>query len=170
MINKALALLLGTLVSSSQQKGGGGFSYTNGCGRDSKITPGQVVNREISINDPAMGETLTRSYKIKLPKNYDKNKKYPVIAFFHGWMGGANNTPYHDLVDREDVISVSPQGMADYIFNYNPLMASWNIGDSGNTNTCTDHTWAYCYKSCSKLNKCSKCSCFTCYDDVYFVK
>jgi len=55
-----------------------------------------------------MGETLTRSYKVKLPKNYDKNKKYPVIAYFHGWTGNANNTPYNDLPDREDVISVSP--------------------------------------------------------------
>jgi len=49
-------------------------------------------------------------------------------------------------------------------------MASWNIGDSGNTNTCTDHTWAKCYKSCSRLKKCSKCSCFTCYDDLFFVR
>ena len=47
---------------------------------------------------------------------------------------------------------------------------SWNVGDAGNTATCTTNTNGVCYESCKKLGKCSRCNCFTCIDDVFFIK
>lgn len=47
---------------------------------------------------------------------------------------------------------------------------SWNVGDANHTFTCTRKTQPSCYKSCKKLKMCSRCNCFTCVDDVHFVK
>ena len=47
---------------------------------------------------------------------------------------------------------------------------SWNVGDAGNTITCTPWTVHSCYVSCKKIKKCSRCNCFTCVDDVFFVR
>jgi len=60
--------------------------------------------------------------------------------------------------------------MSDYKKEKNSGWTSWNIGDSGVTTTCTKNTWSYCYKSCGRLNACGRCNCFSCYDDVYFVR
>ena len=49
-------------------------------------------------------------------------------------------------------------------------MISWNVGDAGNTATCAPDTNSTCYDSCKKINKCSRCNCFTCIDDVAYVK
>lgn len=117
-----------------------------------------------------MSTSLWRSYDINLPKNYDKNKQYPVIFWFHWWGDDLTYQPYIDLGQRDDVITVYPEGMSDYKRNKNPGYTSWNVGDGGLENSCTENTYAYCYKSCIALNKCGRCNSFTCYDDIAFIR
>lgn len=89
--------------------------------------------------------------------------------WFHWWGDPLIYKPYIDIGQREDVITVYPHGMADYSDGIG--WSSWNIGPITWDNlTCSDQTWSYCYRSCSKINACGRCSCFTCYDDIHFVK
>lgn len=55
---------------------------------------------------------LQRQMLIQLPQDYDSGKRYPVIFGFHGAGGPMQgyNRKLAPLVDREGIISVSPQG------------------------------------------------------------
>jgi len=123
--------------------------------------------------DPATKETLNREYTVNLPANYKPGVQYPVILWFHGWYDDATYWPFIDVGQKNDVITVYPLGMSD-VEGAKPddhSGISWNVGDGGNTATCSPVTTVPTYyKSCRKLDKISKCNCFTCYDDVAFVR
>lgn len=56
-----------------------------------------------------------RIYYVHLPVNYNPNKKYPVVLFFHG-AGGTGSQAAHDYhwieaSDKHDFILVAPQGL-----------------------------------------------------------
>ncbi|MBE6762348.1 MAG: hypothetical protein E7551_08725 [Ruminococcaceae bacterium] len=49
-----------------------------------------VVNKTLAVyNDATSGFTMP--YQLFLPKNYDKNKEYPVLLYFHGASGKGND-------------------------------------------------------------------------------
>ena len=67
---------------------------------------------------------LDRSYRLHLPKNYDKNKKYPLIVAFHG-LGDSPwvleiNSGLSRKADKENFIIAYPKGTGRKL--------SWNAG------------------------------------------
>ena len=124
----------------------------------------------MTLQDPATGETMFRYYYVNLPADYDETKEYPIIMWFHGWgsVTRPTNSNFEQLGQKEGIITVYPIGMGDELGE--AARNSWNVGDAGNTFTCTENTVSSCYVSCKKLNQCSRCNCFTCYDDAFFVK
>ena len=125
--------------------------------------------RNIYITDPNTGEAFNRKYAINLPKNYDKTKQYETVMWFHWWGDPLVYKPYIDIGQRDGVITVYPHGMAD--FRNGVGWSSWNTGpDTWTDVTCTTDTFSYCYKSCKKMGKCGRCNCFSCYDDIHFVR
>ena len=161
LISKTLSLLL---VSNTVEAAG-----SPGCGKDVPYSPGTTHVRQLHVKDPNTGEAMNRKYAINLPANYDNTKEYPVIMWFHWWGDPLIYKPYIDIGQKEGVVTVYPHGMAD--FRNGVGWSSWNIGPSTwDDVSCTDNTFSYCYKSCHKIGKCGRCSCFSCYDDVHFVK
>ena len=159
MIKTILTILLSTVQSAGSP----------GCGKDVPYPPGENHLREIYITDPATGEAFNRKYVVNLPANYDNTKEYDVIMWFHWWGDPLIYKPYIDIGQRDGVISVYPHGEKDY--STGSGWSSWNIGPTTqHDDSCTEDTYGYCYRSCEKLDKCSRCSCFTCYDDIHFVK
>lgn len=75
---------------------------------------------EINVNG------LTRKYRLHLPKNYDANKKYPLVVAFHGMIENPRLfeliTGFSREADREDFIVVYPYGTKRGLFS--PY--SWN--------------------------------------------
>jgi len=74
-----------------------GWESVSGCGNAPPTARGKTVSRQMTINDPIMGEYVNRTYEIDLPKNYDPAKKYPVIYWFHWWGDDLTYQPYVDL-------------------------------------------------------------------------
>lgn len=122
------------------------------------------------MHDPATDEEVTRSYHVNLPAGYKPGHQHPVVFWFHGWGDDPTYFPFVDIGQQHQVISVYPLGMDDEDVEPGQGRISWNVGDANSTSTCTSMTESACYKSCKKLKMCSRCNCFTCIDDVYFVK
>ena len=96
--------------------------------RDARYVPGQSVIQTTTIDG------LTRSWILRLPQHYDHEKSYPAIMVLHGGFGSGaqiqENTRFDPLADREDVVMIYPDGIAQY-----PNMATdalkirtWNAG------------------------------------------
>ena len=143
-----------------------------GCGKKSPIDSGTAVVMNMTIHDPITNWDLDRDYNVSLPKDYDENKEYPIMMIFHGWAGNPQGKYiYEELAQVKDIIYIAPEGMADE--DGEEPRHSWNVGDAGNLATCTNDTvppMTSCYLSCQQIKKCSRCNCFTCVDDVYFVR
>ena len=145
-------------------------SSHSGCKQEPASAAGQTTNFNFTMRDPATDEDIERSYKVNVPESYDPSKQYPVVYWFHGWSSGSGQTNEFVTVGQaNDVITVYPLGMADETAK-SPGRNSWNVGDANRTNTCTTTTDDVCYTSCKKLNMCSRCNCFTCVDDIAFVR
>jgi len=65
--------------------GGSGTGRSNGCGKTSTLTFGSVPNGTGSGGSAKIGN---RSFIVRLPDNYDKDKPYWLIFGFH-WRGGS---------------------------------------------------------------------------------
>jgi polyhydroxybutyrate depolymerase len=145
-------------------------SCHSGCNIEPASAIGKTTDFNFTMHDPATDQDIVRSYKINVPSNYDPSKKYPVVYWFHGWSSGSGQTNEFVTVGQaNDVITVYPLGMADET-EKSPGRNSWNVGDANRTNTCTRTTGDVCYTSCRNLNMCSRCNCFTCVDDIAFVR
>ncbi len=71
---------------------------------------------------------VNRSYLLHLPKNYDPDKKYPLVLFFHGYGNSPKIAEWYSGMsrkgDREGFIVVYPKGTG-----YGPgFYLSWNAG------------------------------------------
>ena len=156
-----------------------------GCGKDPKISLGQVVKEKIVVYDKNF--RTERDYAIQLPKNYSPNKTYPLVVWFHGqfdvwpaYVGGKEyeGNGWFDLALKKDFIMVAPKGMSDY--GDEPIADddennkhAWNVGlyDEGMekaNSTCYPTRENSCYNSCKKLDLCSPCGWSTCVDDGLF--
>ncbi|MFT4031513.1 MAG: PHB depolymerase family esterase [Siphonobacter sp.] len=76
-------------------------------------------------------DTLNRTYIVHLPKNYNREKAYPLVLVFHG--GGSNAKqwmPYcgmNETADKNDFIVVYPNGTGKTIEGYGDIFG-WNGG------------------------------------------
>jgi hypothetical protein len=108
--------------------------FSSGCGKNPATSIGQTELVKFSMVDPATNDNVERTYKINLPSSYDANTQYPVIFWFHGWYNVEDlPTPFVDIGQAHDVITVYPLGMDDTASGEN----SWNFGTAGETNICT---------------------------------
>ena len=100
---------------------------------------GKSTHHNLTMVDPATNETLTRDYTVKLPANYIPGTEYPVVFWFHGWYDDPTYWPFVDVGQKNNVITVYPLGMSD-VEGVKPddhSGISWNVGDAGNTATCS---------------------------------
>lgn len=81
-------------------------------------------DRKILFDKP---QTLThdgieRSYRVRLPKNYDKNQRYPVVFAFHGLGDQGKHLEFYsglsNLAQEQSFIAIYPEG----------IKQSWNGG------------------------------------------
>ena len=97
--------------------------------------------------DPATNETIQRTYEVNVPANYNPKAQHPVVFWFHGWFNVQTlDKPWIDVGQKNNIITVYPLGYDDEPDG--PGRNSWNVGDAGNTATCTTKTDGVCYKSC----------------------
>ncbi len=65
---------------------------------------------------------VERTYMVRLPKDYDHAKKYPVMILLHGMNQQASDmeglTRFNELADKADIIAVYPSA----------LHGRWNVG------------------------------------------
>lgn len=91
------------------------------CGQPSPVTPGELVEREIDIDD------RDRSYLIYVPTGYDPNVETPLVVSLHGFSSSPTQqdaaSQWSTLAETENFIVVYPQGTGF------PLR--WNAGYAG---------------------------------------
>ena len=103
----------------------------NGCGKDPFVGPGLTERRYIDVNDPTFG-TITRSYRLLLPLNYDPNTPHMLLFDHHGLYMNARQEEQGsniDILSGYGVILVWPNGSNDsetgvrnwYVHNHNRM-------------------------------------------------
>jgi poly(3-hydroxybutyrate) depolymerase len=120
---------------------------------------------------------VTRTFRVHVPRGYNRNAPAPLVTIFHGWGGNENdflgNKKFRSEADKRGYILVAPRGLGsgtpDHSFN------SWSFsgsttGEDGDTGKICDDTITpdYSYGSCAdfKQNSCSWTQCQQ--DDVAF--
>jgi polyhydroxybutyrate depolymerase len=142
---------------------------SSGCGKSSPYSLGKT--------SVATGKFagVTWTYRVYVPKSYNKNTPMPVIVHHPGWgmsasqeEKGAGITLY---ADSKGFISVTAQGGNDNSHSGGPWY-SWNAvgstqspGKAGATCTSYAGTSQYCYSSCACKDS-PQCDWTTCYDTV----
>ncbi len=133
-----------------------------------------------------MHNGMERIYRVHVPTGYETDVASPVVAFFHGWGGNADefaaNQIITDEADQRGYILVAPRGIGSGAPDNKAN--SWSFSGSatgldgdglnprvaGDTDAICDHdmTEDYSYGSCasSKSNTCSWTHCQA--DDVDF--
>ncbi len=91
------------------------------CGQPSPVPVGELVEREIDIND------LIRSYLLYVPTGYDPNVPTPLVVSLHGFASNPSQqdaaSQWSALAEEENFLVVYPQGTGF------PLR--WNVGYAG---------------------------------------
>ena len=91
---------------------------------DLEIQPGRNHLRLIH-------DDIDRDVFIETPKNFNPDKKYPVVFFFHGGGQTGASISMQELINEEQFIGVYPSGISGY----------WNTGfetSSGRGSTADD--------------------------------
>ena len=94
---------------------------------DSDIQPGR---NQLTLAH----QGLNRTVYIETPKNFDTDKKYPIVFFFHGGGQTGASISMQELINAEEFIGVYPSGIDGY----------WNTGfatSSGRGSTADDHAF-----------------------------
>lgn len=90
--------------------------------RDNWTAPEGFSRRTITYDG------LERSYYLRLPPGYDKEKSYPLILLIHGGAGGAPQAlrayPLAEVTDREGAILVAPNGTGPL---QKEIGRTWNV-------------------------------------------
>jgi poly(3-hydroxybutyrate) depolymerase len=121
--------------------------------------------------------SLTRTYRVHVPRGFDPKTPTPLVALFHGWGGDENaflgEHTVRQEADQRGYILVAPRGIGsgapDNSYN------SWSFSGSttgidGDSNAICDDSLTpdYSYDSCAKTRK-NTCSWTQCQaDDVDF--
>lgn len=99
---------------------------------DETINIKELVSGENSVivNQIIDGKNVPRRVYIKVPINFDKKIKYPVVFAFHGAGGNGdqflNNWSLNQLINSGEFIGVYPNGHAT---NYDGNSGFWNLGN-----------------------------------------
>ena len=107
----SLSTAQSTSSPSSAQATGAVLGTLAGCGKEPGLEPGLENRKRLRMKSSGGG----RSYLLYVPKNYDQNKKNPLIFSFHGkgrnalYQQAASNMSNSDWND--DHIVVYPQGL-----------------------------------------------------------
>ena len=120
---------------------------------------------DMTYEDSDFG-TVKRQFWINVPKNYNHTKKHSLLLYFHGTGPTFEYIEkYIEMGDKENMITVFPQGMAD-----GSSGKGWNVPfKKDDSSICLPDTDGPCYDSCAKLGTCSTCSWITCYNDLEFM-
>jgi len=149
-----------------------GLTPSPGCGKSSPINTGTTVTRTIRVVDPNL-PAPDRSYITYVPNSYNINTPMPLLVWFHGQYGSAQqdanrNLDYTDL----PMISIYLQGLED-----GNCGTGFNVGWKGGKSACQSNgvSDGCCYSSCRQLGYCTgdgrnqnNCGWSTCYDDATF--
>jgi len=141
-----------------------------GCGKSSPYTAGKTT----TATGKYAGVTWT--YRIHVPKSYNKNTPMPLILQHPGWGMSASSEDagagISKYADAKGFISVTPQGMNDNTHNGGPWY-SWNAvgttqspGPGGATCTQKASAASYCYTSCGSCSDSPQCWWTTCDETV----
>jgi len=153
---KTLALLailhLATLTQGSKS------AKSPGCGEDPvSYNDGAWKMKKLQFQDQfAVQGEIKRTYQVRLPKNYDKDKAYPLIFKAHGYRGASGQAARFDfgklINQREDFILVAPDGYSK----------SYNVNPNGPEATYGNYSGPICTLPRKKVNTCPS----TCNPDV----
>lgn len=82
----------------------------------SKTLKAQETTEKVSVDD------VDRTFMVRLPRDYDASRHYPVMIMLHGMNQDADDmerlTRFDDLADKDSIIAVYPMA----------LHGRWNIG------------------------------------------
>ena len=120
----------------------------------------------------------TRTFRVHVPRGYNKNSPAPLVTIYHGWGGNENaflgNRKVRSEADKRGYILVAPRGLGsgepDQNFNSWSFSGSTTGLDGAGGKICDDNiTPDYSYLSCAdvKQNTCSWTQCQR--NDVDFV-
>jgi len=143
---------------------------SSGCGSAPKYTPGQSTSATVKFK----GDKYT--YRVYVPKSYNKNTPMPMIMQFHGWGMTAKSEEsgggIQKYADEKGYIAVHPQGQDDNTHSGGPWY-SWNAvgstqpdGPEGKTCNSQASYPSYCYTSCAPCNSNPQCEWTTCKDEI----
>jgi poly(3-hydroxybutyrate) depolymerase len=143
---------------------------SSGCGKKSPYKLGTTSSVQ------AVYGGVTWTYRIYVPKNYNKDLPTPLVLQHPGWGMDAKSEEkgagITDFADSKGFISVTPQGMNDNN-NYGGPWYSWNAvgstqspGPAGATCTSAANYPSYCYTSCKPCTDKPQCSWTTCDNTV----
>jgi poly(3-hydroxybutyrate) depolymerase len=136
-----------------------------GCGKNTTFAIDNTTMYHLTYNDSDFGPT-DRRFWINIPKNYDPNLKNKLMFYFHGTGVSGYYDRFVKMGNRQNIITVFPQGMGDV----EDGSQGWNVPYSKNDpRICKADTNGPCYDSCKKKGLCYTCSWTTCFNDVEFV-
>ena len=113
---------------------------------------------------------VTRTFRVHVPKGYNRNNPAPLVTIYHGWGGNENDFMRSKKVrseaDKRGYILVAPRGLGsgapDQSFNSWSFSGSTTGVDGDGGKICDDSiTPDYSYDSCAgvKQNSCSWTQC-----------
>ena len=165
------------------------IAFTAAASGNSLADPGSACGKPglSSGTYTMMHDGKTRSFRVHVPTNYNKEVKTPLITIFHGWGGNENefldNATVTSLADERNYILVAPRGLGsgppDNSFNSWSFSGSTSGLDGDGANAAVpadtaaicdyDMTEDYSYPSCAdqKSNTCSWTQCQA--NDIDFV-
>jgi len=141
-----------------------------GCGKNSRFD----VGKSTKVTGKYAGVKWT--FRVYLPKNYDKTIPMPLIVHHPGWGLTAKKeetgSGIHLYAEAKGYIAVVAQGADDNSASGGPWY-SWNAvgstqspGPAGPTCTNAASAPSYCYKSCQKCTDKPQCDWTTCDESV----
>lgn len=143
---------------------------SSGCGSSSPYSAGKTTSATGTYGG------VKYTYRVYVPKNYNKNTPMPLITQHNGWGVSASAEQSGSGVclnaDKDGYICVLPQGAADNSHSGGPWY-SWNAagttqspGPQGATCTNAASAPSYCYNSCNGCPDSPQCWWTTCYNEV----
>ena len=159
-------LLLCVVIAAAEGNNHGSVRYdaakhepkkSTGCGKDSPYAVG------VSTAAKGRYDGVEWTYRVRLPKGYDKHTPIPLIVHHPGWgltaLAEETGAGIASYADELGFISVTAQGMNDNDRRGGPWY-SWNcVGSTQSPGprgaTCTDaaNHMSYCYKSCQERSR-----------------
>jgi len=143
---------------------------SKGCGKSSPYSAGKT---SVATGNWA---GVKWTYRIYVPRAYNKNTPMPVILQHPGWGMDAkseeNGAGITQFAESKGFISVTPQGMNDNPnrggpwYSWNAVGTTQSPGPGGATCTQAANYPSYCYTSCQKCTDKPQCHWTTCDEEV----